>query len=266
VPPYVRHDLDHANPKDRPTNEAYDRFVFIAARYRDSGYDDDQLLDQVPFLVAGPMFNAIHLWSTHALAEIAEIVGQDPVPHREAAARIHAGLLSELWDPEARRFCALDVVRGERSVEDTIVSLAPLLDPDLPKPQLDSIVGDLRSASFHPDRPNAYVVPSFDVLGTGFDERRYWQGPVWINTNWLLWMGLRQHGEDVLADEVLRSSLRLVERSGFHEYFDPFDGTAFGTDGFGWTAALTLDVIERYRGSDPERLLALLGDDPVATG
>ena len=134
IPPYQRRDLDHANPADRPTNEAYDGFVFLAARYRRSGYDDGHLLADVPFLEAGPLFNAIHLWSTHALVEIAEIVGADASPHREDAQRIHAALLSELWDPESSRFGALDVVRGERSVEDTIVSFAPLLDPDLPAP------------------------------------------------------------------------------------------------------------------------------------
>ena len=68
------------------------------------------------------------------------------------------------------------------------------------------------------------MAPSFDLVAEGFDERRYWRGPVWINTNWLLWMGLRQHGQDAEADEILRSSLRLVDRGGFHEYFDPFDG------------------------------------------
>ena len=150
IPPYVRHDLDHANAADRPTNEAYDRFVFLAARYRDAGYDDDRLLDQVPFLVAGPLFNAIHLWSTHALAEIAEIVGADPVPHREDARRIHDAMLADLWDPETKRFGALDVIEHELSIEDTIISFAPLLDPDLPKAQLDSIMADLRSAHFHP--------------------------------------------------------------------------------------------------------------------
>src|SRR5262245_51706443 len=95
IPPYVRHDLDHANPADRPTNAAYDAFAFLAARYRDSGYDDTQLLENVPFLVAGPLFNAIHLWSTHALVEIADIVDADPGPHREAAARIHQSLIDE---------------------------------------------------------------------------------------------------------------------------------------------------------------------------
>ncbi len=258
VPPYVRHDLDHANPADRPTQAAYDGFVFLAARYRDSGYDDDRLLDEVPFLVAGPLFNAIHLWSTHALAEIAEIVGADATPHREDAQRIHDALLSELWDPETSRFGALDVVRNERSVEDSIVSFAPLLDPDLPKPQLDAVMADLRSAHFHPDRPTSFVAPTYDLQAADFDERRYWRGPVWINTNWLLWNGLRQHGQDAEADAILQSSLRLVDLSGFHEYFDPFDGQAFGTDGFGWTAALTIDFIERHRGADRARLLERL--------
>jgi hypothetical protein len=260
IPPYVRHDLDHANPADRPTNAAYDAFVFLAARYRDSGYDDAKLLETVPFLVAGPMFNAIHLWSTHALVEIAEIVGADPAPHREKAAGIHQALIDELWDPDARRFGALDVVRDERSVEDTIVSFAPLLDPDLPGPQLDSILADLRSAAFHPDRPDGYVVPSFDLTAEGFDERRYWRGPVWINTNWLLWNGLVQHGQTEEADAILVSSLGLVAKSGFHEYFDPFGGAGFGSDGFGWTAALTLDFIERLEPADRARLVELLAD------
>ena len=152
---------------------------------------------------------------------------------------------TELWDPDTKRFGSLDVVRNERGAEDTIVSFAPLLDPDLPKAQLDALVADLASASFHPDKPDAYVAPSYDLLATDFDERRYWRGPVWINTNWLLWWGLRQHGLEAAAEEVLMSSVRLVARSGFHEYFDPFTGEGFGTGGFGWTAALTLDVIER---------------------
>ena len=131
------------------------------------------------------------------------------------------------------------------------MSFAPLLDPALPREQLDAIMADLRSASFHPDRPDSFVFPSYDLLGEGFDERRYWRGPVWINTNWLLWQGLRQHGQAAEADEILLSSLRLVDRSGFHEYFDPFGGAAFGTDGFGWTAALTLDCHRTPPGHGP---------------
>jgi hypothetical protein len=104
--------------------------------------------------------------------------------------------------------------------------------------------------SFHPDRPDGHVVPTYDLAAEGFDERRYWRGPVWINTNWLLWNGLLQHGQAGEADAILLSSLGLVAQSGFREYFDPFGGEGFGTTGFGWSAALTLDFIHRLPASE----------------
>jgi Mannosylglycerate hydrolase MGH1-like glycoside hydrolase domain len=264
VPPYQRRDLEHGDPKDRPTNEAYDRFVYLAARYRDGGYDDARLTEIAPYLIAGPLFNGILAWSQTALGEIATIVGADPVRHREDAEAVHAAIVAELWDEDTKRMSARDVTHGERSVEDTIVSFAPLLDPHLPSSIVDAIVADLRSASFHPDRPDGYIVPSFDLLDPDFDERRYWRGPVWINTNWLLWSGLRQHGHAELAAEIATSSLRLVAKSGFHEYFDPLDGRGFGTDAFGWTAALTIDHIERLDERERARLEARLAGSPPA--
>jgi hypothetical protein len=258
LPPYQRHDLAHADAADRPSDAAYDRFVYLAVRYRDSGYDDGRILETVPFTIAGPLFNAIYLWSTHALVELAGIVGADPVPHREAADRIHAALLEHLWDPPRGRFAAVDVRTMERGVEDTIVAFAPLLDPALPATHRATLLDTLMSTAFHPDSPAAFVVPSFDLLDEEFDRRRYWRGPVWINTDWLLWSGLHQHGRDRETDDILLSCIRLVERSGFREYFDPFDGTGYGSDGFSWTAALVLDLIERHRGPSRARLLERL--------
>ena len=256
VPPYVRRDLAHGDPKDRPTNEAYDRFVYLAARYRDSGYDDARLVDVAPFLIAGPMFDGILVLVAVGPRgdRIRRRRGPDATP-RGRRTEIHAAIIDELWDAATGRMSALEVTRGERSVEDTIVSFAPLLDPHLSTEVVDAIVRDLRSASFHPDRPDGYVVPSFDLKGEGFDERRYWRGPVWINTNWMLWLGLRQHGQMELAEEIAASSLRAGGAStGFHEYFDPFDGRGFGTDSFGWTAALTIDLIERLDDGERRRL------------
>jgi glycogen debranching enzyme len=75
----------------------------------------------------------------------------------------------------------------------------------------------------------------------------HWRGPVWLNTNWLLWHGLRQHGRDALANEVVASSIELVCGSGFHEYFDPLDGTGHGSDSFSWSAALFTDMVRASR-------------------
>ena len=39
------------------------------------------------------------------------------------------------------------------------------------------------------------------------------------------------------------SSVRLVARSGFHEYFEPTSGAGLGSILFSWSAALLLDVL-----------------------
>jgi glycogen debranching enzyme len=153
-------------------------------------------------------------------------------------------MLRHLWDPVAGRFLARNLVTGALEPEETIVSFAPLLDPDLPRPQVEAIVADLESTCFHPVDGPHFVVPTYSVRAARFDRRRYWRGPVWLNTNWLLAAGLRQHGRVDLAGEIVSSSLELAARTGLHEYFDPFDGAGHGSNDFGWTAALTIDMIE----------------------
>ena len=243
LPPYRRHDLVHADPADRPTAAAYDRFVYLAVTYRDAGYDDSTLLATSPFLVEDPLFNAIWCWSAHALAEIATILGEDPGPHRELAARISAGMLAHLWDPASGRFHAWDVRGGRLLRKNTISSLMPLLDPALPAAQVAAISADLASPHFRPDAPGAFPVPSHDLLAPEFDRRRYWRGPVWINTNWLLWHGLRQHGAPGPAAEIAASAVALARLSGWREYFDPFSGEGYGSTDFSWSAALVTDLL-----------------------
>jgi hypothetical protein len=248
VPPYERVDVVHADPADRPTQAAYDRFVYLVVAYRESGYDDATLLTRSPFLLQGPLFNAIWRWSAGALAEIAALVGDDPAPHRTEEARIRQAILDELWDAERCRFGARDMRTGHCTPKDTITGFVPLLDPELPAPMAGEIVEWLRSRCFHPDEEmEHYLVPTYDLRAPGFDRRRYWRGPVWLNTDWLLWLGLRGHGVDDLADEIRSSMLGLARKSGFREYFDPFGGQGYGAEGFAWSAALSIDILHRDR-------------------
>jgi hypothetical protein len=246
LPPYQRYDLVHAQAADRPSDEAYDRFVYLAAAYRDSGYDDFHLRGTFPFLIEAPLFNSIWCWSAHALAGIAEILGEDPAPHLAMGRRIAAGMRERLWDPAAGRFLGWDARLGRRIDRRTVESLIPLLDPELPADAVDAIRRELASPHFRPEPLGGtrYVVPSYDLRGPGFDRRRYWRGPIWMNTNWLIWRGLGQHGGGAARAEVARSMAALVARSGFREYFDPFTGDGYGSHEFSWTAALLIDLLE----------------------
>ncbi len=246
LPVYERRDLAHADPAHRPTDEAYDRFVYLAMAYREVDYDDATLLDRAPFLLEGPLFNAIHLWSLHALADIAGVLGADPQPHRAAAARVHHGLLDLLWRDDLGRFITRDARTNAPDAAASIISFMPLLDPDLPPAVVGRLIDWLESPCFHPPHTEEhYVISSFDLHADGFDPQRYWRGRVWLYTNWLVWRGLLQHGRGDVAEEVADSMAAMVERSGFREYFSPIDGSGNGSDDFSWSAALLLDRLRR---------------------
>jgi glycogen debranching enzyme len=222
-----------------------ERHVSLVRSMRDAGYRAEYLRDDHPFVVEDPLFNAVFLASTHALASVAELTGADPGPHREAAQRIHLAMLDRLWDRETCCFRARDVRTGQLIPAATIAGFAPLLDPDLPPAIAAGLAELLLSARFA--GATGYPVPTCDVQSAAFDRSGYWRGPTWVSTNWLVWLGALTHHLDGLADLLLGSTLRLVRQSGFREYFDPFDGTGHGSHDFSWSAALVLDLLASRR-------------------
>lgn len=232
-------------PRSLPAGVDHERYVWLVTSYRDSGYDQEYLRDDHPFLVEDPLFNTAYLASAHALAEIAELVGADPVPHREEAARIHAALIHRLWDTEQRCFHPLDLRAGKLIKVVTAASLVPLLDPELPSPTARRLADLMLSARFA--GAAGYPMPTCDLQASSFDRAAYWRGPTWANTNWLLWAGAVQQGFDAIADLLYSGTLRLVRQSGFREFFDPFDGSGRGSHDYSWTAALLLDLLAARR-------------------
>jgi glycogen debranching enzyme len=90
----------------------------------------------------------------------------------------------------------------------------------------------------------AYPVPSVPTSSFWFHPKLYWQGPSWVNMNWLIIDGLNRYGYKDHAAALRESTLEMVNKSGFHEYFDPLNGEAAGADNFSWTAALVIDLLK----------------------
>ncbi|GLZ04233.1 hypothetical protein Acsp03_16990 [Actinomadura sp. NBRC 104412] len=235
----------HYTRRSQPTGEDYDRYVWLVTLLRESGYGTDYLRDAHPFAVEDPLVNATYLASTHALAELAQIIGRDPVPHQEHAQRIHRALLDRLWDCDAGCFRARDIRADTLLPVVTVTAFAPLLDPELPTLHVRNLVDLLLSARFA--GAAGYPVPTCDLQAPTFDRHAYWRGPTWVNTNWLLWLGALGHGLGVIADLLYGSTLRLVRQSGFREFFDPFDGSGRGSHDYSWSAALILDLLGARR-------------------
>ncbi|MFC4504850.1 MULTISPECIES: MGH1-like glycoside hydrolase domain-containing protein [Streptomyces] len=238
---FRRADLAHGAPEDRPTDLDYGRYVRLATDYRDAGYADGG----GEFAVEDPAFNALLIASEHALAHIAHELGATATARHARAERLTAALVDRLYDPAEGMFFCRDVrdMEGDGLIRERGVSgLVPLLLPGLPREVVAALVSTLRGPHFGVGTATR-LVPSYDLLGEAFDPHRYWRGPAWFNTAWLLERGLRLHGRPAEAQALREAALDTALTSDFAEYVDPYTGEACGATGFSWTAALTLDLL-----------------------
>ena len=96
----------------------------------------------------------------------------------------------------------------------------------------------------HLNNKENYSCPSFALNKGTVNYEKYWRGPVWININWMLYLGCKRHGFLKEANIIKNDSIELMEKFGFHEYFDPRKSiveNGYGTDNFSWSAALYLE-------------------------
>ncbi|MEV8092567.1 MGH1-like glycoside hydrolase domain-containing protein [Streptomyces nigra] len=236
---FRRADLDHGHPADRPTDLDYGRYVRLAADYREAGYDDRAA--RHGFAVEDPSFNALLITSELALAAMSRELGLPDERYTERADRLTRTLVERLWDAEAGLFRVRDLHDDTLVDEDSVSGLIPLLVPHLP----EDVVRRLRATLLGPRfRATATeLVPSYDLTGHAFDTYRYWRGPAWFNTAWLIHRGLRTHGLQRDAERIRSGFLDEARRSDFAEYIDPATGEGRGARHFSWTAALALDLL-----------------------
>ncbi|MBT9133116.1 MAG: Glucosidase YgjK [Syntrophomonadaceae bacterium] len=87
---------------------------------------------------------------------------------------------------------------------------------------------------------------------------RGWRGPVWINTNYMVYLGLRKYGYDELAKELRDTTIRMVvdlyaRRGHFFEFYSPHTGDIMDslfpkpTKHFvGWTGLIINLLADKY--------------------
>ena len=231
----LRPDLLHADLSERPSENEYGKYFWLAEQYRDRECDD--LRGEDSFLMEDPTFNALWARSELSLASIAEAIGRDPAPHRVRAAELTAAL-GGLYDEELGLFVARDVIDDTLVRKATISGVVPLILPGLS--QAPAVLRTVLGPRFLGSRP--LMVPSYDVTAEDFQPAQYWRGPAWFNMTWLLIRGLRTHGRDAEADALSANLRALALEHRFPEYVDPWTGAPHGTRNFSWTAALALDL------------------------
>ena len=244
LPAYERRDLKKGIPaSQRPTEDDYDRYVFLVDLFRRLNYDEKAIYEECPFLIQDPLFNSILCKANEDLLEIGEILEEDTGQIQEWYDQTNHAFREKLWHDTHGAFDVFDLKAGERIGTITSSGFIPLLCGAPTQEQAQIIYQVLESNSFCSiGDEGCFPIPNYNLEGDYLDTANYWRGPVWINTNWLLMHGLRRYGFKEKAKAVRDAIIELVRRWGFHEYFDPYKGTGYGTDNFSWTAALFLEV------------------------
>ena len=158
-------------------------------------------------------------------------------------------IIERLYDERAGLFRPAARPEPASPPQATIASLSPLALPDLPEEIGRRLVEEhlLDPERFWLPIPPASVPitePGFSRNDKGgLGQKRYWRGPTWINTAWLVWLGLIRLGYDEPAAELVRRLATTIDTSGLREYYDPYTGAGMGAHSFGWST-LIMEMID----------------------
>lgn len=213
----------------------------VIRRFRRKGYDIEKILHRSFFTIEDIAFNSILIRNNSILRdEIAtEARVRLPKDLLENMDRAEAAL-ENLWDDNFSIYFSRDFVTSKLIREPTIGSLMPLYAGTINKTKAEKLVKILFNdhAFWLP-----YPVPSVPKNMRYFNAERYWQGPTWINTNWLLIDGLSRMGFTDEATALKSHTIEMMREKGIWEYYNPTTGEGLGSPDFTWSAALALDLL-----------------------
>jgi len=200
----------------RPTARDYYAYFGLLALYQRHGYDQGAIIAESPFLLQDVLFNSLFVASLAGLADLEDALaagGPSGAPlaahaaaNRARAAAVSAAIRRRLWDPAAGLFYSYDR-RGQILLRTpTVSSFLPLLAGIADAAQAERLRAALRDpAAFWTSTP----IPSTAANSPAFDPQRYWSGPSWPVTNWLVWRGLRERGCPEAAD-LRQATLQMI--------------------------------------------------------
>lgn len=203
-------------------------FPLLVARNRRLGFDARRVREAGGPLVCSPLVNALHGLSRLALGQPS----------------ITAALVDRLYDGRRGLFLQQVWPAGNRPDVITWAALSPLALPDLPEEIGRRLVEEhlLDPAEFWLPVPPPSVSASersFSLNDRFLGIRRYWRGPTWVNSAWLVWMGLLRLGYERHAGELADRIVGAVAKEGLREYYHPITGKGMGAKDFAWSALVS---------------------------
>lgn len=236
--PYTRKDNTHVDPRFRPSQEEYDKYLTIVQFGDSIGWDQRRLTDEGPFLMADPNLHFVLLRADKDLRAIATQLGKPkPVLDQIDAWIAKAEAATDtIWNPELRAFTARDLRTGAFSNGFSNCSALCFYADSGSPAQWAATMDHLARIAAQVE----FMLPSWDPEAPDFEAQRYWCGPVWPQMNYMTALGLSEQGYPEMAARIQDDLCRAIEQSGFWECFNPLTGDGCVGNNFSWTASVWL--------------------------
>ncbi|MEO6456877.1 MAG: trehalase family glycosidase [Chloroflexia bacterium] len=222
-------DNTHVPAEHRPTNRDYFAYFGLLALFKKHDYQQRAIIEESPFLLQDILFNSLLAASLRAHSQlqtqladmVAEAAGHEQHVSRgqlqaeadnalEMYERVASAVRRKLWDADAGFFHSYDSRDNRLLQTPTVSGFVPLLSSIASDEQATGLIERLIDPSqFWTQVP----VPSTSANSPAFDPVRYWSGPSWPVTNWLVIRGLQERqnvGGAALAETLRQSTLRMI--------------------------------------------------------
>lgn len=239
---YQRQDTRFVDKRFRPSDASYNEYIFLAEKMKQANYEDELLKETHPFAVEDVLLSSILHLATGYLEKIAMVLGENTVEIKQWLERLPANIFRN--QGEDRLFYDKDLRKDQLINVKTAACLAPIIAGVTTASQTEEIFDTLDKSGFCGEKTcHTSLLPSVGAKEDEFSPEAYWRGPIWININWLVWLGLKAAGHDEHANILRHNLLTLLREHGIWEYYSPEDLSGIGANRFTWSAALAIDIL-----------------------
>lgn len=202
-------------------------------------YDLERIKHSGRFLIKDAGVNAIYAMDLQAMEQLATIIGDDATPFAQRRRRVVQSLLKLAYDPQDCAFYDIQEPGGKKLRTLTPTIFFPLMAPEIGQ----DIATRLLAVHFdnHKEFNVRFPIPTVNLNAQAFfagETPFIWRGPTWAFINWFVYLILKNRGFEERAEHLRQSLWRLVEKSGFREYYDPLTGAGYGAYQFTWSGLL----------------------------
>ncbi|MFP4355632.1 MAG: amylo-alpha-1,6-glucosidase [Phycisphaerae bacterium] len=182
----------------------------VNCRSGESGMDNSPRFDAAKALDAVD-FNSYLALECEILAEIAYRLGLDDEAEQwtETHQRLCDAINQRLWNQDAGLYVDCDAATGEQSGVLSSAGLLPLICGAPSARQAQQLAEHLQDPQMF---ATALPVPSIAACQTDIYSPDMWRGPVWINLNWLIALGLDRYDMTEQAAQLRLRSIEEIEK------------------------------------------------------